>query len=130
MFGTGVLKFIICLLIGIFLFIIFQKLINEVEIKQEWANLQSINNNPNVKIKQNKKIQLVKFNGSEILILKNPNSKEYLFILLNCKYKPYYKEFGSYFLYEITQDEMNYIQKNSENITATVLSVLASHVKL
>ncbi|WP_295419180.1 hypothetical protein, partial [Sulfurovum sp.] len=97
--------------------------------KKEWANLQSIDSNPNIKIKRDKKIKIVEFNGSEILILKNHNNKDYLLILLNCKYEPYYKEFGSYFLYEITQDEMKNIQKNSKNMTATVASVLGSHVK-
>lgn len=129
MFASGILKIITCLAIGIFLFIVFQKLTNELGTKREWANLQSIDSNPNVKIKRDKKIQIAEFNGSEILILKNPNNKDYLLILLNCKHRPYYKEFGPHFLYEITQDEMNNIQKNSKNITPTVASVLASHVK-
>jgi hypothetical protein len=93
--------------------------------KHEWSILQGLEysnrNNKNIEFK------IVEESDYSIAVIPNENGIGAIFIMLNPKSAPFYKQMPNK-LFVLSKDQLNEIRKN-EKIISTVEEVLRSHLK-
>lgn len=90
--------------------------------KKEWANLQSVYYSET----EQKISKIIEKYGNKYLFIHRKSGS--IFVLLNCKSPPYYKQFPYDKGFTLHQDEFNLLSPINE-ITPTVRFVLLSHLK-
>jgi hypothetical protein len=90
--------------------------------KEEWANLQSVYYS---ETEQNVTKIIEKYGNKYLFIYRKSGS---IFVLLNCKFPPYYKQFPHDKGFMLNQEEFSLLSEVN-NLTPTVKFVLLSHLK-
>ena len=90
--------------------------------KEEWANLQSVYYS---ETEQNVTKIIEKYGNKYLFIYRKSGS---IFVLLNCKSPPYYKQFPHDKGFILNQEEFSLLS-DINNITPTVKLALLSHIK-